>query len=303
MTISFASFAVDTAASATAGTNAYSIPHTALNDNVTMPVLGLGVAKLSDEQTEASILAALESGCRLIDTAASYGNEAVVGRAIKASGVPRSELFVTTKLGTSRQGYASTLDACRESIDRLGLDYLDMYLIHWPAPKVGKYLDSWQAMIHAREQGLVRSIGVCNFTEDLLTELIDETSVAPALNQVELHPLFNQERLRRFHAEQRIVTEAHSPLGFGERHIIVRVIDNPTVKAIGAKHDRSPAQVLIRWSLQLGNVVTPRSSRPHRIAENFDVFDFELSDDDMALLNGLHNGTRIHHHPMTFLGT
>ncbi|HEU0191304.1 MAG TPA: aldo/keto reductase [Mycobacterium sp.] len=279
------------------------IPAVTLNDRTAMPVLGLGVAKLSDEQTEAAILAALESGCRLIDTAAAYGNEAVVGRAIAASGVDRSELFVSTKLGTSRQGYASTLDACRESIDRLGLDYLDMYLMHWPAPKVGKYLDSWQAMIHAREEGLVRSIGVCNFTEELLTELTDETSVTPSVNQVELHPLFSQDNLRRFHAEHGIVTEAHSPLGFGERHIIVRVIDNPTVKAIGAKHDRSPAQVLIRWSLQLGNVVTPRSSKPHRIAENFDVFDFELSDDDMAVLDGLHNGTRIHHHPMTFVGT
>lgn len=279
------------------------IPHITLNDRAAMPALGLGVAKLSDQQTVASIQAALQKGCRLIDTAASYGNEAVVGRAIKESGVPRSELFVTTKLGTSRQGYASALDACRESIDRLGLDYLDMYLIHWPAPEVGKYLDSWQAMIHAREEGLVSSIGVCNFTEDLLAELIDETSVAPAVNQVELHPLFNQEKLRRFHAEHRIVTEAHSPLGFGERHVLVRVIDNPTVKAIGAKHDRSPAQVLIRWSLQLGNVVTPRSSKPHRIAENFDVFDFELSDDDMDVLNALHNGTRIHHHPMTFAGT
>lgn len=279
------------------------IPQITLNDRTAMPVLGLGVAKLSDKQTEASISAALANGCRLIDTAASYGNEAVVGRAIEKSGVPREELFVSTKLGTSRQGYASALDACRESIDKLGLDYLDMYLIHWPAPQVGKYLDSWQAMIHAREEGLVRSIGVCNFTEDLLTELVDETSVAPALNQVELHPLLNQEELRRFHDQHRIVTEAHSPLGFGERHIIVRVIDNPTVKAIGAKHDRSPAQVLIRWSLQLGNVVTPRSSKPHRIAENFDVFGFELSDDDMDVLNGLHNGTRIHHHPMTFVGT
>lgn len=279
------------------------IPQITLNDRTAMPVLGLGVAKLSDKETEASISAALANGCRLIDTAASYGNEAVVGRAIEKSGVPREELFVSTKLGTSRQGYASTLDACRESIDKLGLDYLDMYLIHWPAPQVGKYLDSWQAMIHAREEGLVRSIGVCNFTEDLLTELVDETSVAPALNQVELHPLLNQGELRRFHDQHRIVTEAHSPLGFGERHIIVRVIDNPTVKSIGAKHDRSPAQVLIRWSLQLGNVVTPRSSKPHRIAENFDVFDFELSDDDMDVLNGLHNGTRIHHHPMTFVGT
>ncbi|MDD7811987.1 aldo/keto reductase [Mycobacterium sp. CSUR Q5927] len=279
------------------------IPQITLNDRTAMPVLGLGVAKLSDKETEASISAALANSCRLIDTAASYGNEAVVGRAIEKSGVPREELFVSTKLGTSRQGYASTLDACRESIDKLGLDYLDMYLIHWPAPQVGKYLDSWQAMIHAREEGLVRSIGVCNFTEDLLTELVDETSVAPALNQVELHPLLNQGELRRFHDQHRIVTEAHSPLGFGERHIIVRVIDNPTVKSIGAKHDRSPAQVLIRWSLQLGNVVTPRSSKPHRIAENFDVFDFELSDDDMDVLNGLHNGTRIHHHPMTFVGT
>ncbi|MBS9533329.1 aldo/keto reductase [Mycobacterium sp. M1] len=279
------------------------IPQITLNDQAAVPVLGIGVAKLSDEQTEASVLAALESGCRLIDTAASYGNEAAVGRAIEASGVPRSELVVSTKLGVSQQGYASTLDACQESIDRLGLDYLDMYLMHWPAPKVGKYLDSWQAMIHAREEGLVRSIGVCNFTEELLTEIIDETAVAPALNQVELHPLFNQEELRQFHAEHDIVTEAHSPLGFGERHTIVRVVENPTVQALAAKYDRSPAQVLIRWSLQLGNVVTPRSSKLDRILENIDVFDFSLGADDMDVLNGLHDGTRIHHHPMTFVGT
>ena len=279
------------------------IPSVTLNDNTTMPVLGLGVAKLSDEETESSILTALEAGARLIDTAAAYGNEAVVGRAIAKSGVPREELYVTTKLGTSNQGYVSALEACKRSIDELGLDYLDMYLIHWPAPELGKYLKSWQALIDCREDGLVRSVGVCNFTAKLLAELIDETSVTPAINQVELHPLFNQAPLRQFHAERGIVTEAHSPLGFGERHIIVQVINHPTVQTISAEYDRSPAQVLIRWSLQLGNVVTPRSSRPHRIFENFDVFDFELTDQDMATLDRLHNGTRIHHHPLTFTGT
>jgi diketogulonate reductase-like aldo/keto reductase len=279
------------------------IPTLTLNDDAEMPVLGLGVAKLSDEETESSILTALDAGARLIDTATAYGNEEAVGRAIIKSGVPREELFVSTKLPTSQQGYRNALDACKRSVDQLGLDYLDMYLIHWPAPELDKYGDSYKAMIRCQEEGLVRSIGVSNFTEELLSELIAETSVVPAVNQVELHPLFSQDELRQFHAEHDIVTEAHSPLGFGERHVFVRVLDNPTVKAIGAKHDRSPAQVLIRWSLQLGNVVTPRSSKAHRIFENFDVFDFELTDEDMDTLNELHNGTRIHHHPLTFLGT
>lgn len=273
------------------------IPQIALNDRAAMPVLGLGVAKLSDEQTEASILAALESGCRLIDTAASYGNEAVVGRAIEASGVPRSELFVSTKLGTSNQGYSAAKQACERSLEQLGLDYIDMYLIHWPAPQLGRYVESFEAMIEARDAGLVQSVGVCNFTEEHLAEVIEETGVTPAINQIELHPRLSQVELRDVNADRDIVTQSYSPLGVG------RLLDDPAVTALAATHGRTPAQILIRWNLQCGNAVISRSGNPDRVAANLDVFDFELSEADMATLDGLHDGTRVLHDPMTFLGT
>lgn len=262
-----------------------------------MPVLGLGVAKLSDEETESSVLAALEAGCRLIDTAASYGNEAAVGRAIAASGIPCEELFVTTKLGTSRQGFHSAQESCKESLDRLGLDYLDLYLIHWPAPKLGKYVESFEGMIEARERGHVRSIGVSNFTEDLLATVIEETNEVPAVNQVELHPRLNQAELRQVHAQHDVTTQSYSPLGVG------RLIEEPTVTTIAAEYGRTPAQVLVRWNLQLDNVVVSRSSKPERVAENLDVFDFTLEPEHMEAIEGLHDGTRVLHDPMTFMGT
>lgn len=273
------------------------IPTVALNDEAKMPVLGLGVAKLSDEETESSVLAALEAGCRLIDTAASYGNEAAVGRAIAASGIPREELFVTTKLGTSRQGFHSAQESCKESLDRLGLDYLDLYLIHWPAPKLGKYVESFEGMIEARERGHVRSIGVSNFTEDLLATVIEETDEVPAVNQVELHPRLNQAELRQVHAQHDVTTQSYSPLGIG------RLIEEPTVTTIAAEYGRTPAQVLVRWNLQLDNVVVSRSSKPERVAENLDVFDFTLEPEHMEAIEGLHDGTRVLHDPMTFMGT
>lgn len=273
------------------------IPTVALNDEAKMPVLGLGVAKLSDEETESSVLAALEAGCRLIDTAASYGNEAAVGRAIAASGIPREELFVTTKLGTSRQGFHSAQESCKESLDRLGLDYLDLYLIHWPAPKLGKYVESFEGMIEARERGHVRSIGVSNFTEDLLATVIEETDEVPAVNQVELHPRLNQAELRQVHAQHDVTTQSYSPLGVG------RLIEEPTVTTIAAEYGRTPAQVLVRWNLQLDNVVVSRSSKPERVAENLDVFDFALEPEHMEAIEGLHDGTRVLHDPMTFMGT
>ncbi|ORB79837.1 aldo/keto reductase [Mycobacterium timonense] len=273
------------------------IPTVALNDEAKMPVLGLGVAKLSDEETESSVLAALEAGCRLIDTAASYGNEAAVGRAIAASGIPREELFVTTKLGTSRQGFHSAQESCKESLDRLGLDYLDLYLIHWPAPKLGKYVESFEGMIEARERGHVRSIGVSNFTEDLLATVIEETDEVPAVNQVELHPRLNQAELRQVHAQHDVTTQSYRPLGVG------RLIEEPTVTTIAAEYGRTPAQVLVRWNLQLDNVVVSRSSKPERVAENLDVFDFTLEPEHMEAIEGLHDGTRVLHDPMTFMGT
>jgi 2,5-diketo-D-gluconate reductase A len=273
------------------------IPTVALNDEAKMPVLGLGVAKLSDGETESSVLAALEAGCRLIDTAAAYGNENAVGRAIAASNIPREELFVTTKLGTSKQGFDSAQEACIASLDQLGLDYLDLYLIHWPAPTLGRFVESFEGMIQSREQGHVRSIGVSNFTEEHLSTVIEETSQVPAVNQIELHPRLNQAGLRLVHAEHDVVTQAYSPLGVG------RLIDEPTVTSIAAEYGRTPAQVLVRWNLQLNNVVVSRSSKPERVAENLNVFDFVLEPLHMGAIEALHDGTRVLHDPLVFTGT
>jgi 2,5-diketo-D-gluconate reductase A len=272
------------------------VPSIALNDENTMPALGLGVAELSEDETERAVSAALEIGYRLIDTAAVYGNEAAVGRAIAASGIPRAELFVTTKLANADQGLASTQAACTASLDRLGLDYVDLYLIHWPAPQLGKYVDSFGGLIQARAEGQARSIGVCNFPQEHLETVIDLTFVTPAVNQIELHPLLNQAELRAANAAHDVVTEAYSPLAVG------RLLDNPTVMSVAAEYSRTPAQVLIRWSLQLGNVVIPRSAEPERIAENIDVFDFELAAEHMDALNGLNDGTRVREDPLTYTG-
>jgi 2,5-diketo-D-gluconate reductase A len=278
------------------GESGASVPSIALNDENTMPAIGLGVAELSDDETERAVSAALEMGYRLIDTASVYGNEAAVGRAIAASGIPRAELFITTKLANADQGITSTQNACKASLERLGLDYLDLYLIHWPAPQLGKYVDSFGGLIQARAEGHTRSIGVCNFTEDHLETVIDLTFVTPAVNQIELHPLLNQAELRAANAEHDVVTEAYSPLAVGG------LLDNPTVTSVAAEYSRTPAQVLIRWSLQLGNVVIPRSAKPERIAENLDVFDFELAAEHMDALNGLNDGTRVREDPLTYTG-
>jgi 2,5-diketo-D-gluconate reductase A len=278
------------------GESGASVPSIALNDENTMPAIGLGVAELSDDETERAVSAALEMGYRLIDTAAVYGNEAAVGRAIAASGIPRAELFVTTKLANADQGLTSSQEACKGSLERLGLDYLDLYLIHWPATQLGKYVDSFGGLIQLHGDGYARSIGVCNFTEEHLSTVIDLTFVTPAVNQIELHPLLNQAELRAANAAHNVVTEAYSPLAVG------RLLDNPTVASVAAEYSRTPAQVLIRWSLQLGNVVIPRSAKPERIAENLDVFDFELAAEHMDALNGLNDGTRVREDPLTYTG-
>ena len=272
------------------------VPSIGLNDENTIPIIGLGVAELSDDETERAVSAALEIGYRLIDTAAVYGNEAAVGRAIAASGIPRAELFVTSKLANADQGITSSQEAGKASLERLGLDYLDLYLIHWPAAQLGKYVDSFGGLIQLRASGLVRSIGVCNFTEEHLDTVIDLTFVTPAVNQIELHPLLNQAELRAVNARHNVVTEAYSPLAVG------RLVDNPTVTSIAGEYGRTPAQVLIRWSLQLGNVVIPRSANPERIATNFDVLDFELATEHMEALNGLNDGTRVREDPLTYTG-
>jgi 2,5-diketo-D-gluconate reductase A len=278
------------------GQSGTTVPSIGLNDENTMPVLGLGVGELSDSETEHAVSTALEIGYRLIDTATAYGNEAAVGRAIASSGIPRAEIFVTTKLATANQGLSQSQNALKASLELLGLDYVDLYLIHWPAPEKGLYIDSFGGMMRSREDGLVRSIGVCNFHPEHLQTLIELAFSLPAVNQVELHPLLNQAEVRAYNAEQNVTTEAYSPLGVGA------VLTNPTVQSVAASYGKTPAQVLIRWSLQLGNVVIPRSKSAERIAENFDVFDFELSSADMDALNGLDDGTRFRGDPDTFVG-
>jgi diketogulonate reductase-like aldo/keto reductase len=272
------------------------VPSIALNDENTMPILGLGVAELTEEETERAVSTALEIGYRLIDTASVYGNEAAVGRAIAASGIPRAELFITTKVANADHGFNVAQDAVKVSLDKLGLDYVDLVLVHWPQPQLGKYVDTFGGLIQARGNGHTRSIGVSNYPEEHLETVIDLTYVTPAVNQIELHPLLNQAELREVNARHNVVTEAYSPLAVG------RLLDNATVTSIAGEYGRSAAQVLIRWSIQLGNVVIPRSGNPERIASNFDVFDFELTTTHMEALNELNDGTRIREDPLTYTG-
>ena len=273
------------------------IPNVALNDDNSIPALGIGVGELTDAETERAVSTALEIGVRLIDTASAYGNEAAVGRAIAASGIPRAEIFVTTKLATEDQGFRASHEACKASLERLGTDYLDAYLIHWPAGDPGNYLHAWGGLMKLKELGDVKSIGVCNFTPEDLSNVIELSYFVPAINQIELHPLLNQAELRAVNAEHDIVTEAYGPLGVG------RLLDNPTVASVAGEYGKSPAQVLIRWSLQLGNVVIPRSATPARIAENVDVFSFELAAEHMDALNALDDGTRFRPDPASYTGT
>src|ERR1700761_2702687 len=273
------------------------IPSIALNDENTIPALGLGVAGLSDDETERSVSAALEVGCRLIDTASMYGNEAAVGRAIAASGIPRAELFVTTKLATADQGFSRSPEACKESLERLGLGYVDLYLIHWPAPANGNYVDAFGGLIQSRGEGHARSIGVSNFTEEHLEMVIDLTFVTPAVNQIELHPLLSQADQRKANAQHNIVTQSYTPLVLG------KLMDNPTITSVAGEYGKTPAQVLLRWNLQLGNAVIFRSAKPERIASNLDVFDFELAAEHMGAINGLNDGTRLRPDPDTYDGS
>ena len=272
-------------------------PSITLNDENTMPVLGLGVADLSDDEAERAVSAALEIGCRLIDTAAAYGNEAAVGRAIAASGIPRAELFVTTKLATADQGFRKAPEACIASLERLGLDYVDLYLIHWPAPAQGQYVDAFGGLIQSRGDGHARSIGVSNFTGEFLSTLIDLTFVTPAVNQIELHPLLNQDETRKANAEHNVVTQSYTPLVLG------KLMDNPTITSVAGEYGKTPAQVLLRWNVQLGNSVVFRSATPEHIACNLDIFDFELAGEHMDAINGLNDGTRLRPDPNTYEGT
>jgi 2,5-diketo-D-gluconate reductase A len=269
-------------------------PFVTLNDGNEMPQVGLGVYLTPPEATEQAVTTALEAGYRHIDTAAAYGNEAETGRAVAKSGIPRDDVFLVTKLRNADQGYDSTLAAFDASVRRLGVDRLDLYLIHWPMPAANRFIDTFRAFAHLRDQGRISSIGVSNFQPEHLRLLIDATGIVPAVNQVELHPLLPQHELREMHAQLGIATEAWGPLGQGS------LLGNPTITEVAEVHGKTPAQALIRWHIQLGNIVIPKSVTPERIVSNFDVFDFELTESEMASISALDNGTRLGPDPRRF---
>lgn len=262
------------------------VPTVTLNNGIRMPQLGFGVFQVPDAETTAAVTSALEAGYRSIDTAAVYGNESGVGKALAASGIERDELFVTTKLWNADQGYDATLKAFDASLARLGLDYVDLYLIHWPTPDRDLYRESWRAIEKLVADGLVRTAGVSNFQPAHLRRLLDSSSLVPAVNQIELHPGLQQRELRALHAELGIATEAWSPLAQGA------VLGDEAITNIAERHGRSPAQVVLRWHLQLGTIVIPKSVTPARIRENIDVFDFTLTDEEMAAIAALDRGLR-----------
>lgn len=269
------------------------VPTVPLNDGARIPQLGLGVWQVPDDDAASVVATALRTGYRLVDTAAIYRNEVGVGRGLREAGLPREELIVTTKVWNSDQGYDRTLAAARASLDRLGLASVDLYLIHWPAPARDRYVDTWRALVQLRADGLARSIGVSNFTAEHLRRLMDETGVVPAVNQIELHPLLQQAELRAVHAELGIATEAYSPLARGA------LLTDPVLEAIAARHGVSAAQVILRWHLQIGNVVIPKTVTPSRLADNLDVFGFTLDDGDLAAIRALDAGTRFGGDPDT----
>ncbi|MFE4082199.1 aldo/keto reductase [Paenarthrobacter sp. YIM B13468] len=262
-----------------------SSPTLTFNDGNTIPQLGYGVWQVEDDVAEKVVRQAFEAGFRHIDTAKIYGNESGVGRAIASSGLSAEEIFITTKLWNADQGYESTLAAFEESMDRLGLETLDLYLIHWQQPKQDKFVDTWKALIELKRRGRVKSIGVSNFTVEGLQRIIDETGVVPVINQVELHPFFNQSELRAFNASKGILTQAWSPLGQGGE-----LLENATVAEIAAKHGATTAQVVIAWHLAIGNVVIPKSVTESRIQENFAALGVKLDDADVEAISGLDRG-------------
>ncbi|MFR9750867.1 aldo/keto reductase [Nocardia sp. 004] len=270
------------------------VPPIVLNDGNVIPQLGFGVFQVPAEDVFSVVTTALEVGYRSIDTAAVYGNEEGVGRAIRESGLPRDEIYITTKLWNSEQGYDSTLRAFDASMDRLGVDYLDLYLIHWPVAAAGRFVDTFRAFQTLKSQGRVKSIGVSNFTVENLRQLMAETGEIPVVNQIELHPRLAQRELREFQDANAISTEAWSPLGQGT------LLDDGTITAVAAEVQRTAAQVIIRWHLQRGTIVIPKSVTPARIAENFDVFGFELTAEQMAAIDTLDTGARIGPDPEAF---
>lgn len=257
------------------------VPTIRLNDGHAMPQLGFGMWRVANEQAESVVAEAVRAGYRSIDTASIYGNEEGVGHAIRAASVSREELFITTKVWNDRQGYDSTLRAFDESLSRLGLDFVDLYLIHWPVAGSEAYRDTWRALVRLRQEGRARSIGVSNFMVEHLQRVIDETGVTPAVNQIELHPRFQQKELRAFHARHGIATESWGPLGQGT------LLDDQEITALARKHGRTPAQIILRWHMDCGLIAIPKSVTPSRIRENLDVFGFRLDADDMRVIEGL----------------
>ncbi|MHC6175513.1 aldo/keto reductase [Glutamicibacter sp. X7] len=263
----------------------YFVPEKVFRDGNSIDQLGYGVWQVADDEAEKVVGLALETGYRHIDTAMIYGNEAGVGRAVAASSVPREEIFVTTKVWNADQGYEQTLAAMDASLERLGLDYVDLYLIHWLQPKRGKYVDTWKALIELQKAGKAKSIGVCNFTIEALDELYAETGVRPVINQVETHPYFPQNELREYEAAHGILHESWSPLGQGGE-----VLEDEAVVAVARKHNASPAQVIIAWHLAKGNVVIPKSVTPERIEENFNALGVTLDAEDLEKIDALDRG-------------
>ncbi|NKB84214.1 aldo/keto reductase [Brucella grignonensis] len=271
------------------------VPAVKLNDGNHIPQLGYGVWQVGNDEAVAAVSEALKVGYRHIDTAAIYGNEEGTGKAINDSGIARSEIYLTTKLWNSNQGYESTLKAFDTSLKKLGTDYVDLYLIHWPMPSKDLFMETWRAFIKLKEEGRAKSIGVSNFRTADLERILKESDVIPVLNQIELHPQFQQDELRLFHSKHDIATEAWSPLGQGT------ILENPTLKAIADKHGKSVAQIILRWHIETGNIVIPKSVTPARIKENFDIFDFRLNGTDHDAITKLDKADgRIGPNPNTF---
>lgn len=251
---------------------------TQLNDGLKIPTVGFGTWKVSDADAPAVIEEALAAGYRSIDTAGNYGNESGVGQGIAQSDVKRSEVFLTTKVWHTHQGYDATLRAMDSSLKNLKTDYVDLYLIHWPMPSLDKYVATWKALSRLRSEGLAKSIGVCNFHIEYLERLINETGVVPAINQIELHPYFQQKELRAFHAKHNIATEAWSPLARG------KLFEEKIIVDLAKKHNKTPAQIILRWHFENGIIAIPKSSSMKRILENLDIFNFNLSAEDLTLI-------------------
>jgi 2,5-diketo-D-gluconate reductase A len=270
------------------------VPNIRLNNGTEIPQFGFGVFQIPADDTARAVGDAFAAGYRHLDTAQMYGNEEGVGQAIAESGLSRDEVWVTTKLDNDSHGHDSAIAELQGSLKRLGLDYVDLYLIHWPQPGQDRYVETWKGFEQALSEGLTRAIGVSNFQIPHLQRLAEQTDVVPAVNQIELHPLLTQVELRRHHARHGIATEAWSPIAQGE------VLDNPTLVELARKYDRTPAQITLRWHLEVGNIVFPKSADPERMRENIDVFGFELDPDDVAVIESLDSGRRIGPDPDTF---